>query len=119
MTTVTRSLTLTDVRNGEALIASWTALDGDDDGTALDVPAGYDVRSIQVTGTFDSGSVALHGSNDGSNYAALAAIAAGSAIAITAAGIKNVADATRYVKPVVSSGGASCSLTVTLFLKRK
>lgn len=72
--------------------------------------------SAQVTGNFSgSASIALHGSIDGTNYAALND-RQGSAIAVTAAGIANCGDAPLYLKPVLSSGDGSTDLDVSLLV---
>lgn len=72
--------------------------------------------SAQVTGNFSgSASIALHGSVDGTNYAALND-RSGSAIAVTAAGIANCGEAPLYIKPVLSSGDGSTDIDVSLLI---
>lgn len=71
---------------------------------------------MQVTGDFSgSAAIALHGSVDGTNYAALND-RSGSAISLTAAGLANVGDAPRYLKPVMTSGDGSADLDVTILV---
>lgn len=71
-------------------------------------------RTIQVDGTFDSVTVVLKGSNDGTNYVALTD-PQGNSISKTSAAIEQVEEATIFVKPTHSGGGGSQSYTVTMF----
>lgn len=73
-------------------------------------------RSVQISGTFNGATVAIHGSNDGVNYVALRDNY-GDAIAVTSAGIISVGDLSLYVKPVISGAGGSTSLTITLLTR--
>ena len=57
-----------------------------------------------------------HGSSDGTNFRARNDVTK-TAIAITAAGVEQVLEMTRFVKPVCS-GGAGSGITVTLFARR-
>lgn len=93
-----------------AQLYTWTPVAGSDTCVAVKCPQLRD-KSIQVAGTFDSASIALHGSNDGTNYAALSD-PAGTTIAITAAGIVQVGQITQYIKPVTSGGGGSSSVSI-------
>lgn len=76
----------------------------------------YSDRSIQVTGTFGSASVACQGSNDGTNFAALTDPGQ-TTIAITTAGIKQVTEASILTRPN-ASGGTGQSLTITMFFRQ-
>lgn len=91
---------------------TWTPVTNADTCVAVSCPTLRD-KSIQVAGTFGSVSVALHGSNDGTNYAALSD-PAGNVIAITAAGIVQIGQITHYIKPVGSGGGGTQSVTITV-----
>lgn len=81
--------------------------------------AGYADKSIQVSGTFGAGgSVACEGSNDGgSNYFAMTDPSQ-TVIAITAAGGKSVTEATIWVRPHVTAGDGTTSLTATMFFRK-
>lgn len=72
--------------------------------------------TIQASGTFATGSVALHGSLDGTNYVALDD-ADGTTIALTAAGVASVRDPVVYLKPVLSSGGGTTDIDVVLLAR--
>lgn len=69
---------------------------------------------IQVVGTFGGMTVALHGSNDGTNYAVLKDLQ-GSDISFTATGLKDFTTACAYLKPVISGGsGADVDIYVVM-----
>ena len=102
--------------DGSCIRVTWTDVTENDTFTPCNFPE-YADKSIQVFGTFDSASVALHGSNDGGTTYAALNVPAGTAIAITTAGIKAVLENTEWIKPVASSGGATQSLTVAMLLR--
>lgn len=70
---------------------------------------------LQVTGTFGGATVALHGSNDGTNFYLLKDLQ-GVDAELTAAGLIEFTTAALYVKPV-ASGGSSQSVTANLVLR--
>jgi hypothetical protein len=73
---------------------------------------------VHVTGTFSvGGTVVLEGSNDGTNYSTLTDLT-GTAISKTSAGVSVVAENPRFIRPHVTAGDGSTSLTVTVFGKR-
>ncbi len=115
----TRVATITELPHagdGGAFKVVWTGLAGTDDGEAVELKGYYD-RSIQVEGTFDGGTVTIKGSNDGTNYEGVRDPSS-TALTFAAAGLKGVLEAVHQIKPVVSGGGANCSLTVTMFAVR-
>jgi len=95
-------------------IATWASIGDSDTCTAIQMCGAAD-RSVQITGTFNSATVVIQGSNDGTNYVTLTD-PQGNAISKTSAGIEQVEELTRYIKPS-SSGGSSSSTTVSLLLK--
>lgn len=102
---------------GDALVLTFTPMVNGDVGAASDCNSFGD-RSIQVFGTFGAGgSVALEGSNDGVNWFALRDPSS-TTIALTAAGIKQVLEMTRFVRPHVTAGDGTTSLTAILFARR-
>ena len=112
MATVTATFTQV---SGQAQVVSWTPLTTTNtDGSSAELPYFSD-RSVQVSGTFGTGgSVTLQGSNDNSTWAALHDVA-GSAITLTSAGIKKVSPNTRYIRPLVTAGDGTTSLTVSVY----
>lgn len=100
----------------DAVILTWGPMLNGDTGEPCAYPSHSD-KSLQVTGTFGTGgSVAVQGSNDGVTFPALNDFT-GTVIAMTAAGIKGVGENTLYVRPAVTAGDGTTSLTVTMLLK--
>lgn len=112
MASIVPTITTIGSGNGSVKRVVWTPITEADSCVAAQLVDFAD-KSIQAFGTFGSATVALHGSNDGGvTYAALNT-PVGTAIALTAAGIKAVLENTEYVKPVMT-GGTSQSLTIAL-----
>lgn len=99
--------------DGSAILVVWTPVTQADSCRAVEYPKHND-KSIYVSGTFGGASVALHGSNDRTNFAALNTPAS-VAIAITAESVKAVLENTVQVKPV-ATGGAGQSITVSMLV---
>lgn len=74
------------------------------------------IASVQVTGTFDSATVTLAGSNDGTNWVTLKDMS-GDAISLTAAGLIDFSSASLYLAPQFSGGGGSQDIDVILVLR--
>ena len=103
--------------DGSVLIVQWTPLANGDSGSPLEVSA-WAERSVQITGTFGTGgTVVIQGSNDGTNWATLNN-AQGTGLSFTSANIKQVAEMTRYMRPNVTGGDVTTSLTVTMLIRR-
>lgn len=114
MATITPTITALQDRN--TVLATWANMANGDVGAPVAYPRHAD-KSVQVTGTFGAGgSVAVQGSNDGANYAALNDNG-GTVIAITAAAVKGVGENTRSVRPAVTAGDGTTSLTVNMLLR--
>lgn len=99
-------------------IRTWTPLTMTNaDGAPIAYP-GF-ATSVQVTGNFGAGgTVLIEGSNDGTNYVTLTDLAA-AALSITAAGIKTIRENVAYIRPRVSAGDGTTSLTVTLAASKR
>jgi hypothetical protein len=102
---------------GPCLVATWGALNTNNTtAAALRLP-GYTDKSVQFVGSnFDSASISLHGSVDGTNFVVLTD-PQGNAITKTAAGIEAVTENTLWVKPVGASIGTNTSVVVSIFAK--
>lgn len=101
--------------DGSVRIATWSAGATGDSGTAVELPEWSD-NCVQVTGTFGGATVTVEGSNDGSTWATLNN-AQGTAISLTAAGLKQIVERPRYIRPTVT-GGAASAMVVTLVMRR-
>lgn len=109
--------TLLDIE-GSAYIITWENMANGDVGEPVQF-AGAPDRSAHVHGTFGAGgSVSLQGSNEPipSNYATLND-PFGNAATLTAAGIKAIGELVRYIRPSVTAGDGTTSLTVRLLVK--
>jgi hypothetical protein len=84
-------------------------------GTVLSSGTAPAIGSIQVVGTFGGASVALQGSNDGTNWVGLSD-RAGTAIAITAAGGSEFSTSYVYLRPL-ATGGTGDDLDVFIALR--
>lgn len=73
-------------------------------------------RSVQVVGTWGGGSLTMQGSNDGTNYYALTD-PQGNAITKTADALEQVTELTQHIKPVITAGDITTSLTVVALLR--
>lgn len=113
-----RAVSRTDIRSAiPAAVFTWTGLDSDDSGSPIEC-VDYTDRTVAITGTFGSGgSVTLQGSNDGTTWFALTD-PQGNAITKTAAAMELVIEAPVYIRPLVTAGDGTTSLTVKLFCKR-
>lgn len=72
----------------------------------------YSDRSIQVTGTFNGATVTMQGSNDDGVTWNTLNDAFGAALTFTTGAIKQLTEVTAYMRPLVSSAGASTDLNV-------
>lgn len=102
--------------DGSTARVTWTDVTETDDCAGVALPE-YADKSVQVFGTFDSANVAVHGSNDGGTTYAALNDPSGTVIDMTVAGIKAVLENTEYVKPVITTGGATQSLTVVMLAR--
>lgn len=100
----------------ESVNAQWTPLVGTADTAAALKTANYLTKSVQVVGTFSGATVAIQGSNDGSNWVQLTD-QANAALTCTAACLKTIQQSPLYVRPVVTGTVSAASLTVLLHLK--
>lgn len=99
--------------SGNYRVVTWTGLANGDTGAPVELTQLSD-RSVQVLGTFGTGgSVTLQGSLDGSNWVALTD-PQGNAITKTAAGLEAISEVVRYIRPSVTAGDGTTSLTVIL-----
>jgi hypothetical protein len=100
----------------DAYISTWATMLNGDSGLPLQMPAGSD-RSVQITGTFGSGGTCvIEGSNDGTNYYTLND-PLGNALSATTARLKAILEVTGWIRPRISAGDGTTSLTVSICTK--
>lgn len=74
-------------------------------------------RSIQVVGTWGvGGSLTMYGSNNGTHYYPLTD-GQGNAITKTADALEQITELTQYIKPAITAGDITTSLTVVALLR--
>ena len=110
--------TVPDSLHHTCVIATWANMQNGDDGQPIEL-ANFADRSVQVFGTFGAGgNVRIEGSIDGTNYAPLTD-PQGNALDINTAKIEAIIELVRWIRPVVTAGDGSTSLTITMLLKGK
>lgn len=110
-----RNPTITSQNSGQLI--QWTGLLNGDTGLPVDCNAFGD-RSIQVTGTFGAGgSVRPEGSNDGTTFAQLRDPTS-TLMALTATDLKQILECSNFIRPNVTAGDGTTSLTVSVFVRR-
>jgi len=92
----------------------WETLTENDTGEEVELPEHADL-CVQITGDFGGGSVTFEGSNDGSTWAGLND-PTGTAISLSAAGMAQVLEKPRFVRPGVP-GGTSVDVDVYLYAR--
>lgn len=100
-------------------LTQWTPLTfaGSDVGSSMEQFGEAD-RSVQIGGTFGvAGAVVIEGSNDGTNFDPLKDHL-GVALSLTAAGIYSIDQIVRYLRPRITAGDGTTSLTVTVLSRR-
>jgi len=102
---------LTVEKKGHEHTVTWAALDTPDTGSTFKRTVFQDLY-VQATGTFDSGTVTLQGSNDGTNWVSLVD-PQGNAIAFTAAGGEQLLETPVWIRPIIS-GGTSPAINIIL-----
>jgi hypothetical protein len=111
----TQPATFADVSEDRSLYTVTWTLTGTDDGGAIKFAQWAD-KSIQcgITGdTFNSGTVILEGSNDGTTWTQLHD-PSNTAIAFTAAGLKQVLEMTAWVRPRASVSVTSVNVVMAI-----
>lgn len=111
----TIALVRTDFVDGCA--ALWTPLANSDDGAPAAFIGSGD-RTVQVTGTFGTGgTVIIEGSLDGTTYFQLRD-PTHTVISLTAAGGRAVLENVPWIRPRVTGGDGTTSLTVRMHVRR-
>lgn len=118
----TKAVTITDnslTNDGSVKLFTWEALTqtGLDDGEPMSSPEFGDI-CVQMTGTLGTGgTVVWEGSNDKHIWATLNN-AQGSALSLTALGVKQVVERPLWMRPRCTAGDGTTSLVVTALARR-
>lgn len=98
------------------VIATWADMPNSEDGSPIEL-GNFADRSVQVVGTFGvAGNVRIEGSINGADYAPLTD-PQGNALDFTSPKIEAISELVRYVRPRVTAGDGTTSITVSMFLK--
>jgi hypothetical protein len=118
MATVAPTLTRLQTFGDNATVVAWTPLTTTNaDGGPFAMP-GWADRSVQIGGTFGvGGTVVIEGSIDGTNYITLTD-PQGNGISKTAAAIEAISELVRFLRPRVTAGDGTTSITVTMIARR-
>jgi hypothetical protein len=112
---------LPDSGSGDGWVIQWAAMQNGDVGvpvSATDHISGHADRSVQVEGTFGAGGdVVIEGSNDTLNFEVLNDPSS-TPLSFTAPKIKGVLEAVRQIRPHVTGGDGTTSITVSLMMRR-
>lgn len=116
-TTLSNVPLATDQFFGDYRAYSWGPLLNGETGATLNLP-GFGDRTVQVAGTFGAGgTIVIEGSLDNTNWITLNNIQ-GTALSLTAGGLRAISEATTYLRPRVTAGDGTTSLTVTLMARK-
>jgi len=120
MATIAPTFSTLHTNRDDVVVATWASLTTTDDvGAPIESPGRND-RSVQVAGTFGvGGSLSIEGSNEETptNWGVLTD-PQGNALTFTAAKIEAVSELTRHIRPHVTAGDGSTSLTASLLYRR-
>lgn len=105
----------------DAYRVTWTGLlNGDDGDPVSENYAKYADRSVQALGTFGAGgNLRVEGSNDGATTYATLNDPSSTALDITAAKVKQVLELTGIIRPHVTAGDGTTSLTCVMFMRKR
>jgi len=108
-----------DINNDKSVMRIvWADLAQNDDGAKVKMSE-YADRSVQVFGTFGAGgTVRIEGSNDGGTTWAVLSDPQGNALDVTTAKIEAVTEIVQMLRPRVTAGDGTTSLTVALIARR-
>lgn len=97
-----------------AFLRAWPNLAMGDDGEPVEMSFLTD-RTVQVVGTFGGAGVIIEGSLNGTDYAVLTD-PQGNGLTVSAAKIETIMEAVAYVRPRITGGDGTTSLSVTLLM---
>lgn len=100
-----------------AFSTTWSLIGGGSTGEARMPPHSMAVASVQFSGSFGGGEVALEISNDGETWFPLTS-AEGTAISAESDAIFDISTAARFVRPAVTGGDGGTDIEAILMVWR-
>lgn len=104
--------------NDDAVRVTWSAILAGDDCESYAGISEYDDRSIQFRGTFGGGTIAFTGTDDEVEYETLNDTF-GVAVSYGVKKLRQILEYVYAVKPALTGGDGTTSITATLVAKRK
>lgn len=103
--------------SAQAALFRWSLTTADATGSAISLPASPD-KTVQVFGTFDTGTITIQGSNEfePTTWATLHDHS-GAEITFTAAGIELIAENPLHIRAIATGGAGNIAVTVLLLVK--
>ena len=92
---------------------SWASLDGADTATAADMASNPD-KSVEISGTYDSATIVIQGSNSGATWFTLTDYDGNSLSYTTGNKLVGIRENVRLIRPVTSGGGGSTALNIII-----
>jgi hypothetical protein len=114
----TKAPTLVEQVPGGGIMRIAWLLNVGDDGADTNYP-GWADRNVQIEGTSGGATVAIQGSNDGTNWRTLTDMAGNSLGALGMGVIRMIQENTLMVRPLIVGGDGTTSITVTLIARRR
>lgn len=103
--------------NDDAVRVQWPNIASGDTCIEYEGFSDYSDRSVQMEGTFGGATISIVGTNDGDNYQTLTDPSA-TAITGNTAKLRQILEYVWKVKPAISGGDGTTSITVTIVAKR-
>jgi len=104
--------------DGSVVVASWVLTSTNVDGLPIELPE-FTNFTWQYEGTWGAATLTLQGSNSGNSYFSLTKVnTSGTAATATADGGVSTNEASRFVRPNLTTPGSGASVTVTLVANR-
>jgi len=103
--------------NDDTIKVAWSGVTEADTPLAVQGLSEHADRSVEISGSLGGATIALKGSNEGSEYFTLND-PLGTALSYTANGLNAILEYAEYIKPAIT-GGSGSSVNVTLICKRR
>lgn len=103
--------------DGSLIVVTWPNLNGANNTGAPVLFPQHSDKTVQLTGCFNTATIVIEGSNDGTNYSNLTD-RVGNVVSFTAAGLKSIMDSPLYVRPKVATNGAATDVEATMLMRR-
>lgn len=104
--------------DGSTVMFSWTLTTADHTGVGIEWSAYSDRTFVFTAGAWGGATVAIEGSNDGTNWVLLSDAAGAADATATANKAMTIVELTRYVRPRLSTPGTGATVDASALLRR-